>query len=302
MKQPLVRVVVSYWNDFETTDKCLKKISELTYTNFHTLVVDNGSMDDSAIKLKALFPWIEIIRSERNLGHAGAVNLAVEHRRTQNYTYILTLDNDAFLDSECLTRLVGEIERKKNVAIACPLILSLEKPGRIWYAGGYISVFGNACHLQMGRLRNSSMTAAVQTNYATSCVMLARRDVFEAVGGFDENPFNYSEDLDFSIRVKELGFKMLFVPSAFAFHGESINVKKVSGKRFRDYYTMRNRLHVIRKHGTFFQRAIGIPVTILWYFVLHSIAFTIKGELDRSTALFWGVTDFFRKRVGWRKL
>jgi GT2 family glycosyltransferase len=128
--------------------------------------------------------------------------------------------------------------------------------------------------------------------------MLVRCAAFEEVGGFDASLITYSDDLDFSLRLKQKGYALLFVPSARATHGESVNVLKVAGKPFRDYYTMRNRLSVVWKRGSFGQKLIGIPLSIIWYGFAHALLFLLRGEKQRTRALLKGMGDFFDNRTG----
>jgi hypothetical protein len=141
-----------------------------------------------------------------------------------------------------------------------------------------------------------------EVGFLTACAMLIRCDAFNAIGGFDPSLVTYSDDLDFSLRLKQSGYFLLFVPSAEVTHGESVNVIKVAGKPFRDYYTMRNRLIVIRRHGTWLQKILGIPLTILWYGGVHAAAFLLRGEWRRSRALYRGTLDFVLGRSGMKEV
>jgi GT2 family glycosyltransferase len=198
--------------------------------------------------------------------------------------------------------LIESLESTPQAAMACPLILSENRRDRVWYAGGYITVFGNAHHKGMGKRWEGNPMSPEPVEYATSCALLIRREVFQRADGFNLELAGYSEDLELSIKVRRAGYGILFVPRARVYHGESRNVIKVAGKRFRDYYTMRNRIYIIKKYGSSFQKSIGVVVTIFYYCLFHGFIFTILGEWRRSRALFLGVADFFRNRMGWRPL
>lgn len=113
---------------------------------------------------------------------------------------------------------------------------------------------------------------------------------------------NYSEDLDLSWKIYKSGYKIIFVPSGIALHGESKNVIKIAGKVFRDYYTMRNRLHMIRKYRNVFQKYVGIPISIIWYTIVFGIIHTLRGEWKQTHALILAVNDFVKGRIGWKKI
>lgn len=299
---PAVQIVIANWNDQETTAKCLTHIQKLDYSNFNVTVVDSGSSDGSGERLKINYPWIELIQLQKNHGHTHAANVGANLTAKEKTQYILFLDNDAYLDPSCLTLLIHNIEANPKYGMACPLIFSENKSGTIWYGGGSITIFGNAHHEDMGKMADTDLIQTKIVEYATSCVLLVRRDLFNQVGGFDEKLFNYSEDLDLSWKIRLLGYDLIFVPSSHAVHGESKNVIKVVGKVFRDYYTMRNRLYMIRKYGNIFQKYVGIPISIFWYTIVFGIIHTLRGEWKRTHALILAVNDFVKGRIGWRKI
>lgn len=301
-KIPAVHIVIANWNDEQTTAKCLEHIQKLDYSNYYVTVVDSGSSDGSGERIKQNYPWLNLIRLQENYGHTHAANVGANFIDSGKSKYILFLDNDAYLEASCLKFLVTNIETDYRFGMACPLIYSEKKPGSIWYSGGHITILGNAHHDNMykGIRFIDEKTRIVE--YATSCVLLVRRDVFEKTGGFAEELFNYSEDLDLSWKVRKLGYDLIFVPAAHATHGESINVINVAGKIFRDYYTMRNRLFIIRRYGNIFQKSVGIILTGLWYAFGYGVIHLIRGEWKRTKYLLLGVLDFFQGRLGKRDL
>jgi hypothetical protein len=299
---PAVQIVIANWNDEQTTAKCLEHIQKLDYLNYYVTVVDSGSSDGSGEIIKLNYPWVRLIQVQENYGHTHAANVGAKLTAEEESKYILFLDNDAYLEPSCLTLLIQSIETNPTYGMACPLIFSENKSGTIWYAGGRITIFGNALHENMGKIADTDMIQTKIVEYATSCVLLVRRDVFNQVAGFDEELFNYSEDLDLSWKVRLLGYKLIYVPTAHAVHGESKNIIKVAGKVFRDYYTMRNRLYMIRKYGNIFQKYVGIPISIVWYAIVFGIIHILRGEGERTQALFKGTLDFFTGKFGKREL
>jgi GT2 family glycosyltransferase len=302
LELPAVQVVVTHWNDEETTIDCLEHLKKVEYAGVSVTVVDSGSTDGSGERIRRTHNWVRVVRIPENRGHAFAANVGASLASEGRSLYLFFLDNDAFVEPDCLDVLVGNLEATPQAAMACPLILSERNRDRVWYAGGYITFLGNARHKRMGKSWNGDPSPSEPTGFATSCALLVRRSVFEMAGGFNTDLGSYSEDLELSIKVRRSGYEILFVPNACVYHGESLNVIKVAGKSFRDYYTIRNRLYIIRKYGSAFQKSIGVICTILWYAVAHGVAYFLRGEWERTRALLLGVQDFFRGRLGWRKL
>ncbi len=299
-KLPAVQIVIANWNDEQTTAKCLEHIQNLDYSNCYVTVVDSGSSDGSGKRIKEYFPWVNLIQLDNNQGHTHAANIGAKLTAKEESQYILFLDNDAYLEPSCLTLLIQSIEANPKYGMACPLIFSENKSGTIWYGGGRITIFGNAYHENMGKIAGTDMIQTKIVEYATSCVLLVRRHIFNQVGGFDEKLFNYSEDLDLSWKVRLLGYDLIYVPTAKAVHGESRNVIKVAGKVFRDYYTMRNRLYMIRKYGNIFQKSVGVLFSILWYAGAFGAIHLLRGEWKRTQSLLRGVIDFFKDKY-WKR-
>lgn len=299
---PAVQVVVTHWNDEETTAACLDHLRKHRYPNIRVTVVDSGSIDGSGERIQRTHSWIRVVRVPENRGHAFAANAGASSSLESDLRYLFFLDNDAFVEPDCVERLVSGLESNPRAAIACPLILSERKRERAWYAGGYVTLFGNARHKGIGKRWKGDSLSSELTEFATSCALLIKREAFERVGGFNVDLVGYSEDLELSIKIRQSGQEMLFVPSARVYHGESRNVIKVAGKVFRDYYTMRNRLFIIKTYGTGFQKSMGIVCTILWYAFAHGVVYLLRGEWKRTRALFLGVQDFFGGRLGWRNL
>ena len=71
----LVSIIIPHYNNETILLNCLKSIYESTYKNFEIIVVDNASTDNSIINAKSLYPNINIVKSESNLGYAGGCNL-----------------------------------------------------------------------------------------------------------------------------------------------------------------------------------------------------------------------------------
>lgn len=291
-------VVITQWRDPETTAVCLGHVASLKSQPRMVVVVDNESESSVLAGQSAQFPHVRFLALSTNTGHANAVNIGVRHVYDGGCEYALLLDNDAYVTPECLEILEGALDSQPAAAAASPLILSGRRPGLIWYGGGRISFLGNSIHEDMWGSENRVDRSMRQVGYVTSCALLVRASAFVDAGGFDASLHAYTDDLDFCMRMNNAGKSLLFVPAAEATHGESVNVIRVAGKEFRDYYTMRNRLIAIRKNGTLMQKGLGIPLGIFWHGVVYGVGFLVRGEWRRTAALFRGVADFVSGHTG----
>ena len=100
---PKITIIILNWNGKNNTLECLKSISKITYQNFKTLIVDNGSTDNSIFQIKNTCPNIKIIENKENLGFAKGNNIGIKHAIENNSQYILLLNNDTIVDKDQFT-------------------------------------------------------------------------------------------------------------------------------------------------------------------------------------------------------
>src|SRR3989442_3781430 len=122
------------YNRLDYTRRCLESIEHLTYPNFETLLVDNGSADGTAESVRQEFPWVRVIRNEVNVGYAAGCNGGIRESRGD---YILVLNNDTkVVDSHLLDVLVAAIEANPTVAGGGSPMVEFVKQGEDRMEGG----------------------------------------------------------------------------------------------------------------------------------------------------------------------
>jgi GT2 family glycosyltransferase len=205
-----VAVIVLNWNGFEETRRCLSSLAALEYEPLRVVVVDNGSTDGSAERLADL-PGIELIRSDRNRGFAGGVNLGVRRALETDAAYVWLLNNDAEVKPSTLAALVDEAEADARIGIVGGVL------PEVW-GGGRVSEWTGVARpvTEPGEL----------LDYVTGTCMLIRRAVLEQVGLFDEAFFFYYEDADFCRRAQEDGWRLSVAPEARVEHAGGATVNR----------------------------------------------------------------------------
>lgn len=301
--RPRLAVVFAHWEDEATSAECLSHLAASPGAGGAAwIMVDNGSRDGSADRLHALYPRLQIIHMDQNVGHAAAINAGAERARSLGCELLLMLDNDAFVAPGAIDILTGVFDQHPDVGAASPRILSGTRPGLIWYDGGSLSLLGRGKHDHMWGEASTTPGVERDVAFATACAMMIRLAVYSAIGGFDGSLISYADDLDLSIRVRRSGQRILHVPNAIVTHGESRNVISKAGKEFRDYFNMRNQLLIAWRHGGVVGRAVGIPVAMLVAGILPAVVHVLRGYPRRSVALLRGIMDFLRGRTGWGSL
>jgi GT2 family glycosyltransferase len=129
---PLVSIITINYNQSEVTLDLLRTLREITYPNIEVIVVDNASPNDNPDKIKTLYPEINLIKSEQNLGFAGGNNLGV---RVAKGEYFLFINNDVEVPANFLEPLVAVLENNSSVGMVSPKIKFHWDPTLIQYAG-----------------------------------------------------------------------------------------------------------------------------------------------------------------------
>ncbi len=204
------------------------------------IVVDNASTDGSVEMVRKEFPWVRIIRSQQNLGFAKANNRAIRKSRGR---YVLLLNPDTIVYPKTMAVMVRYMDKYRRVgASTCRVELpdgTLDLPSH----RGFPTPWRALCHFTgLGRLFprskffNSYYLGHLELNKIheidspMGAFYLVRRETIKEVGLLDEDYFWYGEDLDWSYRIKQAGWKITYVPHAKILHyrGASSGVKDTS--------------------------------------------------------------------------
>jgi GT2 family glycosyltransferase/glycosyltransferase involved in cell wall biosynthesis len=214
---PSVSVIVVNLNGRALLGECLDSLVAQDYPQHQVeiIMVDNGSTDDSIPFVREAYPAVRVIAAGHNLGFAGGNNLGA---RTATGEYLALINNDARADPQWLRAMVEEME--KGPEIVCVASKILGQDGKtIDFVGPVMNLYGRAFQIDEGMpLTPGSYDKLRELLAPCGGAMAIRRDVFWEVGGFDEDYIAYYEDVDLGWRLWLLGYNVLFVPQAIAYH------------------------------------------------------------------------------------
>ncbi|HWY57351.1 MAG TPA: glycosyltransferase family 2 protein [Terriglobales bacterium] len=289
-------VVVLNWNGQDMTVDCLHSLMAMSHVEYNITVVDNGSNDNSIETIRQKFPDVQIIANKQNLGFALGCNVAMEEAlKEQGYDYILLVNNDTIIDPDLLAELVQEADRCPKAAICSPKIYYYEPRDLLWWAGGTYSPWtGMASHLGRRQQDKGQYDSARDLDWATGCVMLLRVKALREVGLFDAEIFATSEDVDLSLRIREAGYVIRYVPLARVWHREGVDLRKNVGERFRFFMFMRNTLWVLHKHARFYHWFTCWPALLGYYIPRTLIARILRRDFGSCWGLLCGLAAFWR--------
>ena len=283
----------------EVTTRCLTSLGHVSFSGETTVfLIDNALSFDRSLAACAPGLELEIHRPVRNLGFAGGcawgISLAMKH----GAELILLLNNDVTVDPAFLEHLAAVAARSPEAGLLSPRIVSMSDPARPWYLGGRFSLWSGIPVQVRQERRAEGADEPREVDYATGCAMLVKPAVVHSIGSFDPRFFAYCEDLDFSLRARAAGFKVLVVPRALVQHDVNGDTARVS---LRIYYSTRNLLEVIRRHGAWYHWVTFMANFLVRWLGFFTLLACVRGRPQFVRALASGALDFMRGRLGERR-
>ena len=251
-KLPIIYVIILNWNGWEDSIRCIRSLDSVSYP-IHYLLIDNGSTNDSIPKLRAEFPDLDLIEISENLGFSGGNNVGIRYALQREADYILLLNNDTIVDSNFIQPMLQELEKNESVAAVNPKIYFLHDKNRLWAAGGNVR-FWTAFSGNRGRgeVDKGQYDEIEPVDFGTGCCLLIRRTALEQIGLLNESYFAYYEDLDWSLRARRNGYKIVYVPKSKIWHAvgsASMEKNKNQQSPFIHYLVARNHLWSLRAYA-----------------------------------------------------
>lgn len=247
--RPSVAVVILNWNNPGDTLACLQSIAALDYPLLKTIVVDNGSSDNSVERIRSAYPDVQVVETGANLGYAGGNNVGIHHALAAGAEAVCILNNDVTVEPDFLGTLMAALQREAGVGVVTPLVAQQTNGvSSVWALGAAVdwhTALVTRCHAgESADSRRSAPPFAVAI--APGAAMLVKREVFERVGLLDESYFLYFEETDWCLKVHQAGYRILAVPGSLVWHKVSATLGTTSP--VIDYYMLRNHLHLIQRH------------------------------------------------------
>jgi GT2 family glycosyltransferase len=238
-----VAVVIPSWNGRRSLDKCLRALGRQLLRPDEIVVVDNGSEDGSAEFVQTHFPHVRVVRLAGNVGFAIASNTGAA---VSTAKYLAFLNNDTEPEPTWLRELVACLARHPRAAAVTSKLLQSCGEGVIDDAGDALSVYGRAYQRGQGEVDRGQYDDEEQVFSASGAASLWRRNVIEALSGFDEDFFAYYEDVDLGFRARLAGWEIWYSPRAVVFHARAVTASPNWGE-FAYFFSVRNRLSMLVK-------------------------------------------------------
>lgn len=250
-------VVILNWNGRRHLERYLPSVVAHTEGDAEVVVADNGSTDDSLQWLRLNYPDVRVIRLDRNYGFAGGYNRALREVESE---YVLLLNSDVEVTAGWWQPLVEVLDTESDVAVVAPKLLADMERTKFEYAGaagGFIDYLGYPfCR---GRILSNVEEDRGQYDnrrdifWASGAAMCCRRELFESLGGFDEDFFAHMEEIDLQWRMQLAGWRIVVEPKSVVYHLGGGTLPASSRKIFLNH---RNNLAMLFKCASPMQRAV----------------------------------------------
>ena len=250
-------VVILNWNGRRHLERYLPSVVAHTEGDAEVVVADNGSTDDSLQWLRLNYPDVRVIRLDRNYGFAGGYNRALREVESE---YVLLLNSDVEVTAGWWQPLVEVLDTESDVAAVAPKLLADMERMKFEYAGasgGVIDYLGYPfCR---GRILSNVEEDRGQYDnrrdifWASGAAMCCRRELFESLGGFDEDFFAHMEEIDLQWRMQLEGWRIVVEPKSVVYHLGGGTLPASSRKIFLNH---RNNLAMLFKCASPMQRAV----------------------------------------------
>jgi GT2 family glycosyltransferase len=221
---PLVTIVILNWQNAPDTIECLASVARLSYQNYQTIIVDNGSKDNSVSAIQTAFPGINLIALPENLGYAAGNNVGILQAINSGTEYIFVLNNDTLLAPNILQQLVTVAEENPEVGMVGPKMYCYPLQDVIFAAGSMIQWRqGDVYHRGMFLTDTTWNDPPVPepVDFITGCGVLVRRSLIETVGTLDTLFFLNYEDIEWCVRAQRMGFA-IWITGGAGFIGSNL--------------------------------------------------------------------------------
>ena len=230
--------------------RCLDAIAaEQATLDFATevLVLDNASGDGSAMAARQHPASDEVIALDRRRGK-GENDSALLQRARGRLCLLLNEDSELVAGATAVLRAALDAHPEAGAAGARLLRPDGRQQPSAWRFPTPFTALVGALFLHRRYTVQSRGDETCEVDWAQSAALLVRRDAAEQIGWFDPAFFVYSDEVDFCKRLRDAGWRTLYVPAAAAFHHEQLSTGAVPERRIVEL--SRNRDRYMRKHHT----------------------------------------------------
>ena len=293
---PTLSIVIVSWNVAELLIGCLRSIAATCPAGTEVIVVDSASSDQTITRVQAEFPSVTLLAQSTNVGFTRGTNIGLAEAHGD---FLMLLNPDTELLDDAAEAMIAALHNDPTIGIVGPRTLnpdgsdqSTRRRFPTFQTAIFESTWLQACAprglLDTYYARDIACEATAPVDWAQGSCLLARRDVYSAIGGLDEGFVMYSEELDWCRRAKDAGWGVLYLGSARILHHGGQSSAQVPARTHILFN--QSKLRYFRKyHGR--AAAATLRLILLANFAVQLVLEGVKGLLGHKR-------DLRRQRVG----
>lgn len=220
-------IIIVSWNVKALLRECLMSIRKnISAIDFEVIVVDSASSDGSPQMVAEEFPWVTLISSEQNLGYPRGNNIGI---LVSSGRHVLILNPDTIILNDALSIMLNYLEDHIDVGALGPQLLNADgtvQSSRRRFPSLITGIFESTWFEPFAPRRVLKGYYALDlpddqendVDWVTGACLMVPRRVIDHVGPFDEGYFMYSEELDWCRRIKDAGWRVVYLPQAKIIH------------------------------------------------------------------------------------
>ncbi len=255
IRKPTLSIIIVSWNVADLLRACLQSIdANRGVLDLEVIVVDSASADNTVAMVSAEFPWVRLLVQSENVGFPRGNNIGMTAATADA---ILLLNPDTEIVDAALSDMLAYLNANPDVGIVGPQLLNPDgshQSSRRRFPTTATGLFEStwlqplAPRPLLNRFYATDLPddAINDVDWVTGACMLTRRAVIEQVGGMDPAYFMYSEELDWCKRIKDAGWRVVYLPTAAVVHHIGKSSEQAVTARHINFN--RAKLRYFRKH------------------------------------------------------
>jgi GT2 family glycosyltransferase len=295
-------IIIVTWNALQHLQEFLPSVAQTNYENFEIIIADNASTDGSISWIRENYPFIKIVTFDRNYGYCGGNNRAVPYATGD---ILVFLNNDVQVDPEWLHPLAKLFCQNPALAAAQPKLRSYRNQHLFEYAGaagGFIDRYGYPfCR---GRIFDAIEEDNGQYNdqqpifWASGAAFVIRKNIFQKLGGFDEDFEFHMEEIDLCWRLWNRGYETAFCYQSIVYHLGGGSLPPESPRKL--YYNFRNSLMMLWKNYPLKLLIFRFPVRV-FLDGIAALQMLLQGNFSEWKAIHRAHWHFFSSLISTHK-
>lgn len=283
-------IIIVSWNVADLLAACLDSILSGDTTGVEIIVVDSASADHTVTVIQQRYPQVRLIAQSENLGFVRCNNIGLREARGR---YMLLLNPDTEIIDSALAQMVQYLDTHPEIGIVGPQTLNTDGTTQstrrrfptlalAFFESTWLQPYAPKHMLDRYYVTDQPNDGVFEVDWVQGSALMARREVYEQIGGLDEGYIMFSEELDWCRRAKEAGWRAAYLGTAKIIHHGGKSTDQVVARRHIHF--QESKLRYFRKfHGPF--AASGLRLFLLASYVWQIALEVGKGLLGHKRDL-----------------